>query len=317
MTDLEGEVPTHLAPLKPKLRDLVLTLSDGSRAEVLSTELYTVIQTFWSVDWIYKVYDAEREVGRAICGWPTHDSKPCKNNPVPEERIENVQVVGKCGLHSKPSALAEDNDMHIKEVSFDSYGEVTELPAYKTLMSIAEDLLPTCTDCDFRFKCKDRDKELDRCAVQRRIFEKFMVGILRENKLVDITDQMLAFTLVTAFIDYIKTLQYEAYTGLSDTVSGGWMGLRLQLNRVIQRNMRTLGVDRKTKLFVKRDGHRVASETDIARLLADSDMREITAESRSMTVTSVKAVKPIVNRTFQGVDGELIEDREVDLEHDD
>ena len=265
--------PKHLTPFNPKLRDLVLTLSDGSKAKVLSTELYTVIQTFWSVDWVYKVYEAELEVGRAICGWPTHEGKPCKNSPVPEEKIDNLEVVGKCGLHSKPQSVEEVEDMHIKDISFESYGEITELPSYKLLMSIAEDLLPTCTDCDFRFKCKKRDEETNRCTVQRGLFEKFMVAIIQENRLVDITDQILAFTLVTSFIDYIKTLQYEAYSGLSDTVSGGWLNMRNQLNRLIQQNMRALAVDRKTKLFYKEGGQRITTDKDISLLLTDPENR--------------------------------------------
>ena len=161
---------------------------------------------------------------------------------------------------------------------------------------------------------KKRDEETNRCTVQRGLFEKFMVAIIQENRLVDITDQILAFTLVTSFIDYIKTLQYEAYSGLSDTVSGGWLNMRNQLNRLIQQNMRALAVDRKTKLFYKEGGQRITTDKDLSLLLTDPDAREYTAETRSMSVTSVKRIH--TPKTFTGVDGEQIIDQEVDLDND-
>lgn len=303
-------MPKHLATLTPKFREWVLILNDGTHAKVLSTHLYTVIQPFWTTDWIFKILDIEREVGHAICGWPTSKGTPCKCHPIPEDKIENIKMIGKCGRHSRPEISKSNdyyNDHSIEELKFNDI-DIIQLPSYKMLMSMAENLLPTCTDCDFRFKCNERDKDYDRCVIQKKQFEKFMTGIIKENRLVEISDQILAFTLVTAFMDFIKTLRFEANRGLSDTIDNGMMGLRIQLNRLIQQNMRTLAIDRKTRLFIKKDGKLESSNLDFAKLIAESDIHEVTKKTRPMTVTSVKSIP----RTFQGVDGDLIIDQEID-----
>ncbi len=305
-------------PLRHKLREWEIDDSEGNKHKVLMTDHWTVVPLTWSASWLLQVWEAESEVGHAICGWPTSGNTPCKNFPVSEENIMNVAMVGKCGLHANPTIKEEPEEMKVKEihhemVPVDDAG-LPVTPTFKMFSNIAMDIYTRCDNCDYRFRCDHKDLNDGVCIKQFNMFNDIMGGIVKQYSLIEVVDQMIAFNMITSFIDLIKTHLYEVHHGTESAMKEGMFALRLQLNRLIQQNMKTLGVDRKFRIVIRKGNEREVSNRTLAELMADRSVGEVQSATQTTTVTSFKKVTPLKEHSFIGMDGQEIVDIEYDVE---
>lgn len=297
-------------PLKYNLRDWSVTTSDGEEHPVLVTDHWTIINPKWSYDWVRKVIAAERTVGHAICGWETAGGTPCRNHPIPDEKIENIKMVGRCGLHSKPPPPADPAKYDItvidKPMPLSGHN-----PTSITLRRMADDIFTRCDKCTYQYKC-DKANGSEPCVDEIELFDELMPRIDSEYGLDNVVDQVSALTLVVSIIDYIKTLKYERFKGREDAKDTGELGQRMQLVRLIHQIMKSLAIDRKTRIILRRGDHTYMPQKTLSQLLADTETDiEIRSEIKSMTV---KASKPMsVGKTILGIDGKPIIDAEVDM----
>lgn len=304
----ESSKPTD--PLKYNLRDWSVTTSDGEEHPVLVTDHWTIINPKWSYDWVRKVIAAERTVGHAICGWETAGGTPCRNHPIPDEKIENIKMVGRCGLHSKPPPPADPAKYDItvidKPMPLSGHN-----PTSITLRRMADDIFTRCDKCTYQYKC-DKANGSEPCVDEIELFDELMPRIDSEYGLDNVVDQVSALTLVVSIIDYIKTLKYERFKGREDAKDTGELGQRMQLVRLIHQIMKSLAIDRKTRIILRRGDHTYMPQKTLSQLLADTETDiEIRSEIKSMTV---KASKPMsVGKTILGIDGKPIIDAEVDM----
>lgn len=304
-------------PLRHKLREWEVTDSEGNKHKVLMTDHWTTVPLSWSASWLLQVWEAESEVGHGICGWPTSDHKPCKNYPINEENITNVTMVGKCGLHANPPAVEEPEEMQVKEihdvVPVDEAG-LPAIPAFKTFRNIAKDVYTRCSACAYKFKCDKKDQNGGVCIKEMDLFNEFMTDTVAQYNLTDSVDQMIAFNMITSFIDVIKTHMYETHYGTESAMEKGMLALRLQLNRLIQQNMRTLGVDRKFRIVIRKGNERSVSDRTLAELMADKAVGEVQSATQTTTVTSFKKVPQPKKHSFIDIDGKPIQDIEYEIE---
>lgn len=297
-------------PLKYNLRDSSVTTSDGEEHPVLVTDHWTIINPKWSYDWVRKVIAAERTVGHAICGWETAGGTPCRNHPIPDEKIENIKMVGRCGLHSKPPPPADPAKYDITVIDKPMLLS-RHNPTSITLRRMADDIFTRCDKCTYRYKCDKADGS-EPCVDEIELFDELMPRIDNEYGLDSVVDQVSALTLVVSIIDYIKTLKYERFKGREDAKDTGELGQRMQLVRLIHQIMKSLAIDRKTRIILRRGDHTYMPQKTLSQLLADTETDiEIRSEIKSMTV---KASKPMsMGKTILGIDGKPIIDAEVDL----
>lgn len=297
-------------PLKYNLRDWSVTTSDGEEHPVLVTDHWTIINPKWSYDWVRKVIAAERTVDHAICGWETAGGTPCRNHPIPDEKIENIKMVGRCGLHSKPPKLAEPPRYDIKVIDKPMPLSASN-PTSITLRRIADDIFTRCNKCTYLYKC-DKANGTEQCVDEVKLFDELMPRIDSEYGLDSVIDQVSALTLVVSIIDYIKTLKYERFKGREDAKDTGELGQRMQLVRVIHQIMKSLAIDRKTRIVLRKGDHTYLPQKTLSQLLADTDTDiELRSEVKSMTVKSSKSMSR--GKTVLGIDGKPIIDIEVDL----
>jgi len=305
-------------PLRHKLREWEVTDADGNVHKVLMTDHWTVVPLHWSASWLLDVWKAEREVGHAICGWPTLNHKPCKNYPIADEAIANVTMVGKCGLHANPPVVVEPKEMQVKEIHgemipVDEAGLPT-VPSFKAFSDIAMNIYTRCANCEYRFRCDKEGQNDGICIKQHTLFNELMGDVVRQYSLTEAVDQMIAFNMISSFIDIIKTHLYESHHGTESAMKEGMFGLRLQLNRLIQQNMRTLGVDRKFRIVIRRGNDRQLSDRTLAELMADKSVGEIHSATQTTTVTSYKKVPEPKKHSFIDIDGKPIVDIEYEVE---
>jgi len=309
-----NEENTVFNPLRHKLREWEVTDSEGNKIKVLMTDHWTVVPLSWSASWLVDVWAAEKEVSHAICGYPTSSNTPCKNHPINESNITNVTMVGKCGLHAGPITKEEPEEMQVKEIVPVVDAGLPAVPAFKTFSDIAMQIYTRCPNCEFRFKCKENGENDGVCIKQQELFTELMGDVVSRYSLYDSVDQMLAFNMITSFIDIIKTHMYETHHGTESAMKEGMLALRLQLNRLIQQNMRTLGVDRKFRIVIKKGKDREVSDRTLAELMADKSVGEVQSATQTTTVTSFKKVPKPKEHAFIDVDGKAIVDVDYDIE---
>lgn len=299
--------------MKSKLREWEVEDANGNTYNVLMTDHWTIIDPTWTADWVMQVMEAEREVHHKICGYPTNAGTPCKNYPIDTEEIEDEDKIGKCGLHAEEEE--EPEELRVKEHNVVPLNENTELAESKVfheLMDIAGDMFNRCESCNYRLKCDEYNEEENaRCVKERDLFNALMEEIVQKYNLVDAIDQMSAFTLAKTFVDYVKTTLYEAHYGTSNAFEAGQIQLRMQLNRLLNQNARDLGINRKFRIMLRKDGNTRLASQDLAQLLSDSEI-EMKSETRSVKFSKKK--KKRQKRRYIGTDGKPIKDREFNLE---
>lgn len=279
-------------------------LSDGSK--VLVTKNWTIIDTSWSAEWVLQVREAEDEACHAICGWRSKNGTPCKNYPIDEKF--DVDRVGRCGIHN----MEEEEELvsmaivdHKDTIEPQLPAEVKKSSLFRILSTFAKENCTRCKHCSYHLKCDDVDKDNGICIKETTLLETIMTEIIIEYNLKDTIDVMMAFTLAQTFVDYVKTLRYESHFGEDSSIKDGRASLRIQLNRLLIQNQRSLAIDRKTRQLILKDGdNRTISKTTLSELMSSSKV--IDAEFQDIIPLDTGEI--FRDRKFIGSDGEPIVD---------
>jgi len=296
--------------------------------KVKMTSFYTVIDPNWSVEYILDVQEAERQVGRAICGAPKKDGTPCRMIPITLDEEPYPEEIGRCHLH-RPSMAREDVEYADDEAIgpdatttavvrsesrapaiADTGVNLPDTPVVKTIQGIAEEHYMRCQACVHRKTCELAGQNNGRCIKEKRIFEDMLMLMINENQLETVSDIVTAYTIVDTMLKLIRSSSYEASYGQIESISSGNAHYNIKLKQLLYQGLKSLGIDRRTRISIRRhDGSVERFEGSIAKALSNVDIKEVEMKTARLKVEK-KKVMSSVGRTGPpiGLDGRVIED---------
>ena len=271
---------------------------------------WTVIHPDWDIDWIYKIMALEIEKDRAICGYKTRQGTPCTSHPSEEVDGEDFDDVGRCSIHKRDAIEARaDHSYDIVETSVktvvanrDSW--LKDNPAFKSLVAVADSIFAGCEACQMKLKCKMYASN-STCKIEKDLFYDVFSELVVENALNDTIDKMFTFSLVTNFVQIIRSMLYEKEYGTVRALQAGMVTLRLRLTQQMMQLANRMGIDRKSRILINHGGARTVAQSTLSEILSGMDAN-IQIETLTATKTHVKRIGPPLprgDRKFIDLDG--------------
>lgn len=270
---------------------------------------WTVIHPDWDIDWIYKIMALEIEKDGAICGYPTAQGTPCTKHPT-EIDDEDFDDVGRCTIHKKEALEARAGHSYdIIEVSTKTAianrdDWLKDNPAFKSLIAVADSIFAGCEACKLKLQCKMYEHN-GTCKIEKDLFNDVFSEIVVENALSDTIDKMFAFSLVTNFVQIIRSMLYEKEYGTVRGLQAGIVTLRLRLTQQMMQLANRMGIDRKSRILINHGGVKSVAQTTLSEILSGLDA-DVQIESVTATKTHVKRIGPPLprgDRKFIDLDG--------------
>lgn len=270
---------------------------------------WSVIHPDWDVDWIYKIMALEIEKDGAICGYPTTQGAPCIRRPT-EIDGEDLDDVGRCASHKK-KAIEERADRSYDIVETSTKTAVAnredwlkDNPAFKSLTAVADSIFAGCEACKLKLQCKMYEHN-GTCKIEKDLFNDVFSEIVIENALNNTIDKMFAFSLVTNFVQIIRSMLYEKEYGTVRGLQAGIVTLRLRLTQQMMQLANRLGIDRKSRILINHGGVKSVAQTTLSEILSGLDA-DVQIETLTASKTHVKRVGPPPprgDRKFIDLDG--------------
>lgn len=270
---------------------------------------WTVIHPDWDIDWIYKIMALEIEKDGAICGYPTRQGAPCTSHPS-EIDGENFYDVGRCMRHKEKALEArKSHEYDIIEVSTKTAVAKREdwlkdNKAFRSLTAVADSIFAGCEACQMKLQCKMYEQG-GTCKIEKDLFYDVFSDIVVENALNETIDKMLAFSLVTNFVQIIRSMLYEKEYGTVRSLQAGIVTLRLRLTQQMLQLANRLGIDRKSRILLNQGGVKTITQSTLSEMLSGLDA-SIQIESVTATKTQVSRTGPPIprsDRKFIDLDG--------------
>lgn len=295
------------------------TIRDDTLAghPVKMTSYHSVIDTRWSIPYILQVQEAEREVGHEICGAQTKDESPCKAYPMRLEEELYPEEVGRCKHHRQ--SLNEPVTEVIEAVSSEKALTPTQKrtlssPLAQSLMELATDqFFMHCDSCISKHGCDEAGENNSLCIKEKRMFEILLTEMIETYDLDSIADYFTSVSVVDTMIKIIRTSAYEGQYGLIQALDSNVAQHNLQLKKLLNSTLKTLGVDRKTKITVRHKGGRVEEFAgSIAKALSTADIDEVEMKTATVKIAKKEFADEIEVRSGPpvGFDGKEIKDDE-------
>lgn len=294
------------------------TIRDDTEAghPVKMTSFHTVIDPRWSLDHIYLVQETEREIGHEICGAETKDNIPCKAYPIRLDDETYPSEIGRC-KHHRPSM---NEQTQLVEVAISesrivpaSSGVLSSSLA-QSLMEIAtNEFFMTCQACINRENCDEVGQNNSKCVKEQRMFQALLVEMITSYDLDSIADYFTSISVVDTMIKIIRTSAYEGQYGIIESITSGTAQYNIHLKKLLNSTLKSLGVDRKTRITIKRgSGRTEAFEGSIAKALSNVDIDQVEMKTAIVKMSQKQVIEDIGGRTGPpvGMHGEVIKDDE-------
>jgi hypothetical protein len=294
------------------------TIRDDTEAghPVKMTSFHTVIDPRWGLDYVYLVQETERETGHEICGAETKDNVPCRAYPLKLEEELYSSEIGRC-KHHRPSmnemtdlvevAISESRIVPVKS------GALTS-PLARSLMEIAvNEFFMVCEACVSREYCDEAGENNGRCIKEKRLFESLLVEMINSYDLDSIADYFTSISVVDTMIKIIRTSAYEAQYGIVQSLESNTANYNMHLKKLLNSTLKTLGVDRKTRISIKRSGGKIeAFEGSIAKALSSVKIDKVEMKTATVKMSQKRVIEDIGGRTGPpvGMHGQVIKDDE-------
>lgn len=281
---------------------------------VKMTSFHTVVDPHWSTDYFYIVQSTERKAGHEICGAETTENIPCKAYPIKLDDEPYPDEIGRCN-HHRPS-MSEQTEM-VEVISSEKAQQVSDKlssPLARSLMEIAtEQFFLKCQACIKRTDCDEVGMNDNRCVKEQRLFEALLVALVESYDLDSIADYFTSISVVDTMVKIIRTSAYESEYGLTESIMSNVSGYNMHLKKLLNSTLKSLGVDRKTRITIKRSGGRIeAFEGSIAKALSSAKVDEVEMKTATVKMSQKRVTEEIGGRTGPPIDihGKVIKDDE-------
>lgn len=277
---------------------------------VKMTSFHTVVDPTWSISYILDVQEAERRTCREICGTPKKNGTPCCKYPLSPDEDPYPSEVGRCELH-RPSMQVETSLSTTSERNIvTSKPSLPDTPGMKMVLDVADHFYMRCGNCIHRNNCEDRGENNAPCVQEKLIFESILGELVRENNLDSMSDQLTALSVADTMLKIIRTSSYETRYGIIESINTGTAQQNINLNKLLFQGLKLLGVDRRTRITVRRGSGAVDDVGgSIAKALSHVNITEIEVKEARMKIDSRQRSEEIVDIGPPiGLDGKVIKD---------
>lgn len=287
---------------------------------VKMTSFHTVVDQHWSLSHLAIVQAAEREVGHEICGAKTINDNACKKYPHHIDGEPYPSEIGRCEIH-RASMTKTDSEVEIIDDTtelidvgnsalslLNNNRSMRETPTSRMLMNIAEDMYMRCDNCMIRSQCPKVDENNGVCVIERERFSMLLKEMILEENLTSISDQITAISVIDTVIKMIRTTVHENRFGISEALAQGTAQYNAKLKELLYKGLKTLAIDRKTKISIRRKGGQSEDwDGSIAQALSNASVEEIELKSARMKLDLKHAQEPLPVSP-KGIHGEVIKD---------
>ena len=296
-----------------------VTIRDDTMAghPVKMTSFHSVIDPDWTPDYVYLVQKTEREAGHEICGAETVDLTPCRAYPLRLEDEPYPEEIGRC-KHHRPSM--NEPSLEIIELATSEKPlkkvESRQLasPLAQSLMEIASnDFFMTCQACINRNNCDEVGQNDSKCVKEQRLFEALLVEMVDNYDLDSIADYFTSISVVDTMIKIIRTSAYEGQYGLIEAINSGTAQYNIHLKKLLNSTLKSLGVDRKTRITVKHGSGRTEEfDGSLAKALSAVKIEEVEMKTATVKMSQKRVTDEVSGRTGPPIDihGKVIKDDE-------
>lgn len=255
---------------------------------------HSVISNNWDTEHVLMIQDAERIIGREICGFKLDDGKPCTRVPLRIDEEPYPDEIGRCIIHRPSQKKKEipptdisstENTIVTSTKSTKSKPPIAMTKVTKKILSIADEQFMNCSVCIKRSECKQFGENDNKCIIEKTIFNEMLSDIVNEFSLNNIVDQLHAYTIVDTMLKIIRTGEFESNQGILQSISTGNAGYGMTLKKLLYQGLSKLAVDRKTRIiYQQRDGNTSAYKGSLAEALSQIDINSVEVSTAKIQV---------------------------------
>ena len=253
--------------------------------QVRMTCYHSVISNNWDTEHILSIQDAERTIGREICGHRLDNGNPCTRVPLKIDEEPYPDEIGRCIVHRPSQTKATKTELVIAESNVPAPKKVPITKVTKKILSIADEQFMNCNVCIKRDGCSKMGDNNNKCIIEKSIFSEMLDEIVIEFSLDNIVDQLHAYTVVDTMLKIIRTNEYESNQGLIQSITTGNSTYSMNLKKLLYMGMSKLAVDRKSRIMHKQDDGRMkAFDGSLAEALSGIDVESVEVSTAKINV---------------------------------